>query len=255
MSRPIPFVLAASDHGPMIVNRLDYHQLPNGATYGVGHQILTHGVYDPEEIDEVLEILAKCHQNLGPGVFALDCGANIGVHTVEMSRYMQSWGAVIAIEAQERLYYALCGNIALSNLFNAAALWYAIGSEVGHIDVPRPNYNKSASFGSLELRRGPRTEYIGQNISYASRDSVQIRMTTIDSICEKLNRVDFIKLDIEGMEIEALKGARQILDKFHPILWIEWIKSDRSELQQFLDSFGYSSVEERGANLLAIYNK
>ena len=45
-------------------------------------------------------------------------GANIGVHTVEWARHMYGWGNVIAIEAQERLYYSLCGNISLNNCLN-----------------------------------------------------------------------------------------------------------------------------------------
>lgn len=250
MTHPIPFVLAASNHGPMIVNRLDFHQLPNGATYGVGHQILTRGAYDPGEIDEVLEILAKRHQNLGSGVVALDCGANIGVHTVEMARYMRNWGQVIAIEAQERLYYALCGNIALGNLFNASAILGAVSSTEGWLDIPKPNYNKPASFGSVELVRRPSTEYVGQSISYAWRDCQRVRTVTIDSVCAGLGRVDFIKIDIEGMEIEALRGAERTLGQFRPVLLIEWIKSNRDELQSFLESKGYL-IEEHGANLLA----
>ena len=57
----------------------------------------------------------------GDGVVAIDCGANIGVHTVEWAIAMTGWGSVVAIEAQERIYYALAGNIAINNCFNAIA--------------------------------------------------------------------------------------------------------------------------------------
>ena len=250
-NRVLPFVLAASDHGPMIVNRLDYHILSNGATYGVGHQILTNGAYDPSEILDVLEILKARRESVGPGLMALDCGANIGVHTVEMAKYMTGWGRVFAVEAQERLYYALCGNIALSNLFNASAILAAIGSTEGEISVPQPNYLKPASFGSVELRHSSTTEYVGQSVSYAPKDLKAVPMVTIDYICRDSSRVDFIKLDVEGMEIEALNGAANVISQFRPALLVEWIKSDRTALEDLLRS-RYESVTERGANLLAI---
>ena len=47
----IAFVLAQSQHGAMIVNRLDYNQSFNGEYYGVGAQIMETGTYDPGEID------------------------------------------------------------------------------------------------------------------------------------------------------------------------------------------------------------
>jgi hypothetical protein len=41
------------------------------------------------------------------GVVVIDCGANIGAHTIEWGKRMTGWGSVLAIEAQERIYYAL----------------------------------------------------------------------------------------------------------------------------------------------------
>lgn len=247
--RPLPFVLAATDHGPMIVNRLDYHQLPSGATYGVGHQLLTNGAYDPGEIAEVLSILRDSRTRSGYPVVALDCGANIGVHTIEMAKVMTGWGRVIAIEPQAMIYYALCGNVALANCFNVEAINAAIGGGQNQIEIPQPNYSKPASFGSLELQRRPSTEYIGQTVSYASKDCTTVWMRTIDSLCDELPHVDFIKLDVEGMEMEALVGASLTLDRCHPTLLVEWIKSDRQALENFLRDFGYE-ISERGANLL-----
>ena len=249
MTRPLPFVLAASDHGPMIVNRLDFHCLPSGATYGVGHQILSRGSYDPDEIRLVQGLLSGCFQANGKGVVALDCGANIGVHTVEMARHMTGWGSVVGIEAQERIFYALCGNIALLNLFNAQAIFGAVGSMNGRLAVPQPNYMRPASFGSLELQQTLKTEYIGQSISYAEKDLVEVPLLRIDSL--GLKRLDFLKIDIEGMEIEALRGAAEVLSQFKPIILLEWIKSDRQALEDFLIERGYE-VKEKGANLLAL---
>src|SRR5215469_13484996 len=98
--RKIAFVLAASDHGAMIVNRFDYLRAGNQAGIGVGYQILEHSSYDMSEVEAVLRLLELRRQYHGAGVIAVDCGANIGVHSVEWARHMGQWGEVLAIEAQ-----------------------------------------------------------------------------------------------------------------------------------------------------------
>jgi hypothetical protein len=58
---------------------------------------------------------------------------------------MRGWGMVLAVEAQERVFYALAGNIALQNCFNARALWAALGDAPGELSIPEPDYTKQAS--------------------------------------------------------------------------------------------------------------
>ena len=249
-SRPIAFVLAASQQGTLIVNRNDYASTPE-FTYGVGHQILANGAYDPEEIDSVLKILSQCRYLNGDGVVALDCGANIGVHSIECARHMAGWGSIVAIEAQERIFYALAGNIALNNCHNARAMWAAVGAENGAIDVPDIDYNVPASYGSLEIRSSERNENIGQAVSYDKAHTSPIRLLTIDSL--DLSRIDFIKIDIEGMELEALDGARETIARHQPVMAIEHIKTDLNQLVQFLTDFGYDHFA-MGMNLLAFHS-
>lgn len=231
----------------MIVNTLDRNRLPSGEYYGVGHQLFDHGSFDPDELELVKANLLELHALRGNGLIALDCGANIGVHTLEMAQLMQSWGEVIAYEAQERLYYALCGNIALANLFNARAFCIALSNDSGTLAIPRPNYTKSGSFGSLELRRRANTEYIGQNISYAVDDMQMTRTLALDEA--QLPRCDFIKLDVEGMELEVLEGAKNLITTHRPTLLIEWIKSGIEPLTKFLTPLNYTAIQH-GMNLL-----
>jgi FkbM family methyltransferase len=67
------------------------------------------------------EYTGRRREFYGNGVVAIDCGANCGVHIIEWSRHMFGWGRVIAIEAQEKIYYALCGNIVINNCLNTKA--------------------------------------------------------------------------------------------------------------------------------------
>jgi hypothetical protein len=64
--------------------------------------------------------------------------------------------------------------------------------------------------------------------------------------------VDLIKIDIEGMEMEALEGARQLIEKCHPILLIEQIKTVRERLRAWIQERGYEVIDA-GINLLAVH--
>jgi FkbM family methyltransferase len=249
MGRKLAFVLASSDHGTMIVNRFDYRMINETEGFGVGFQILNTAQFDPEEIKMAVQLLQIRRKHHGDGVIAIDGGANIGVHTVEWAKAMTGWGSVLAVEAQERIYYALAGNVAINNCFNATVINAAISSESGTLQIPNPNYFLPSSFGSLELRQRAGNEFIGQQIDYAN-NTVIVRKVTIDEI--NLPRVDFIKLDIEGMEMEALEGARQTIDRSVPILLIERIKADGAQLTQWLEGRGYQ-VMQVGINLLAVH--
>src|SRR4051812_1110927 len=229
--RPIAYVLAATNHGSMIVNRNDHAQQGSGAVFGVGHQLLSQSSFDPSEVAFVLAVLGWRRQHFGSGVMAIDGGANVGVHTLEWARHMFGWGRVLAFEAQEYIFYALAGNIAINNCWNASARLSALGEKEGHIDVPEPDYLEPGSFGSLELRQRQATEFIGQEVSYEAADCVRTPMVSIDSL--GLKRLDFIKADVEGMELDVLRGARATLERCKPIVMAEVIKSDLQALTAF----------------------
>src|SRR6266446_9074833 len=173
--RKLAFVLASSNHGTMIVNRFDYRMVDSQRGYGVGFQILETAAFDPMEVKLALELLGFRRRHYGDGVVAIDCGANIGVHTVEWANTMTGWGSVLAIEAQERIYYALAGNIAINNCFNARAIHAAVGAESGVLKIPSPDYLRAASFGSLELKQHQTNEFIGQKIDYSDEAMSPVR--------------------------------------------------------------------------------
>lgn len=249
-NRPIAYILAATNHGSMIVNRNDRCMVTENSGYGVGFQILEQSSYDPSEVELLLMLLNCRRQHFGDGVVAIDGGANIGVHTVEWARHMHGWGKVTGFEAQEVVFYALAGNIALNNCLNARVKLAALGEFCGEIDIPLPNYFAPSSFGSLEIKKRPDTQSIGQTISYESFACNTIPLVTLDSL--KLERLDLMKIDVEGMEMEVLRGGRATIERHHPIMVVEAIKSDASAITSFFTDMGYR-VSRVGINLLAIH--
>lgn len=164
-----------------------------------------------EVIAELAEIESKYSANFGSpvhrGDFVLDCGANVGTFT----RYALDEGArlVVAIEpAPENL---VCLR---RNLQREIAESRVIVCPVGVWDkddvLTLYEHNGVSAMDSFvrpeDARRGP-----------------QVALTTIDKLAGELNlsRVDFIKMDIEGAESRALRGAASTLARFHPRLELE----------------------------------
>jgi FkbM family methyltransferase len=247
--RRIGFVLTSTEHGAMILDRFDYH-MTAGGTYGVGYLLLENAVYEPFELTNAVRLLAARRAHFGDGVMAVDCGANIGVHTVEWARSMTGWGSVLAFEAQERIFYALAGNVAINNCFNARVVHAAIGAGSGTLRIPTPDYLAPGSFGSLELRQSTTNEFIGQAIDYSDSKLTEVRLLTLDSF--RLERLDLIKIDVEGMELEVLEGAHETIGRCRPIVVVERLKTSHDALLTALGSHGYQLYYRR-MNVLAIH--
>ena len=247
--RKLAFIMASTDHGAMIVNRFD-QLIEAGRAYGAGFQLLNNASYDPEEVATLLSLLDLRRKYYGDGVVAVDCGANLGVHTIEWAKHMSTWGVVLAFEAQERIYYALAGNVAINNCFNARVIHAAVTSRSGSMKMPKPDYLTNSSFGSLELKKRNNTEYIGQAIDYSDEKMVDVRTVDLDSF--NFHRLDLLKIDVEGMEFEVLAGAAKSIGANRPILLVEVLKIDAEALRAWLEKLGYTVIPS-GMNYIAIH--
>lgn len=250
VGRKLAFVLASSNHGTMIVNRLDVRMTGPDTGAGVGHALFEAGSHDPIQVELALQLLELRRRFHGDGVVGIDCGANIGVHTIEWATAMTGWGSVVSIEGQERIYYALAGNIALNNCFNAVAMHAAVSSENGIMNIPNPDYLTASSFGDLALRPRESTAFIGQAIDYSEAGTVPVQRLALDTLA--LPRVDLIKIDVVGMEEEALDGAQQTIERCRPVLLVGASDESRETLRAWMAERGYHVVAA-GLNLLAIH--
>lgn len=241
------YIVLSTDHGSMIVNRFDHHRIGENS-FGVGWQLLANGSYDAGEIGFLKHILNALVSDRGSDITVLDCGANIGVHTLEFAKFLSGNGSVISIEAQRQVYYALCGNIAINNCFNVEALHLAVGDVDEIISIPQPNYFVPSSFGSMELKQSKYSEYIGQPLVKTEL----VNQATLDSL--SLDGLALLKIDVEGMELEVLAGAERVILNTRPIMWVEHTKVDGQALKSQLESWDYK-VWNTGMNLLAIHNE
>lgn len=155
----------------------------------------------------------------------MDIGANLGAHTLFFSRAVGTGGAVLAFEPQRLVFQALCANMALNSVTNTVCYWTALTDAPGVMFVPVLDPRRPYNFGGVAL---------GQ---HAQGDQISV-MRANDF---NLSRCRFMKVDVEGMELQVLRGATQIIERCHPILYIENDRPQHSApLIRFIHSLGYS---------------
>ncbi|MNT11699.1 hypothetical protein D3C72_1465930 [compost metagenome] len=109
------------------------------------------------------------------------------------------------------------------------------------IDQPNWDYTRVGNFGAVSLKE-----------LKSSNEISQIKLITLDSL--NLPRVDFIKMDVEGMEVAALLGAEKTIQKFRPLLFVENDRAEQSEaLLALLEKWSYK-VETHHTSLFNPYN-
>ena len=168
-----------------------------------------------------------------PASTICDIGANIGNHTVYFAK-MMGVGRVLCFEPQPVCYATLTTNIDLNGLSNHATAYNClIGAVTGN--------GRLARFNARNL---------GGTAFEQAADGA-IPMFALDDVItsEDLNSLDLIKIDVEGMQIDVLKGAEAVLDARKPALWVEVLEKDGSygDTVAFLDRFGYKA-EKLGPN-------
>jgi FkbM family methyltransferase len=161
------------------------------------------GEYNEGEVDLFRHLI-------GEGSVVIDAGANIGCHTVPLGKIVGPTGMVLAFEPQRPIYYALCGTLALNELWHVTAYPVALGSERGTTKVAAINYSKPANYGGASIGN----ELHGHDVPVVRLDDFE------------LPSLRFIKADVEGHETELLMGARETIRRHRPILYVE---NDRIE--------------------------
>jgi FkbM family methyltransferase len=179
------------------------------------YQVVTSGGYryyldaiDNDAIKDILRarqpwephVQEQLRQLLRPGDVVLDVGAHVGTHTTLMADLVGKDGVVYAFEPQKKIFRELVHNLRLNGITNAVPLRFALGDRQGVVEM---NPSVAGNEGGTGVGRGG--------------DTVELR--TLDSF--HFDRVDLVKIDVEGYEDFVLGGATETMSKHKPLLLLE----------------------------------
>jgi len=182
----------------------------------IGKSVKLYGEYSEAEVDVF-------RQFVGPTAVVIDGGALFGEHTLALAGLCPA-GHVIAFEPQRIPFQMLCGNCQLNSVDNVDAERVALGAAAGRTHVMPLSPYADSPWG-IATTGGP----IG--------DVVNVR--TIDSY--ELKRLDFVKLDLEGGEPDALLGGLETLRRCRPVVYAEF-NYNRAAIIAALEMAGYLDI-------------
>lgn len=139
------------------------------------------------------------------GDVCVDVGANVGVASLFLAKSVGKAGKVICFEPGPRFCERLKTNLELNPSFMSVVEVHNLGVS----DQP----------GKLHWAEDP--EFPGNAYLFGS-EGLEVNVVTLDSFLQpEVRRLNFLKIDVEGMELEVLRGAQGILRKFKPIVFFE----------------------------------
>ena len=189
----------------------------------IGQMIEMYGEYSDYEVEAFKKIVKE-------GDVVLELGANIGAHTVPLAKLVGDTGQVFAFEPGHDTYAMLHRNVNQNHLahivrvMGVAALDRVVSNVPVVLECPTPNYPK------LDYNDNPHAKDL--------KATATCNGITIDSL--DLPRVDFVKIDIDGTELAAIRGMRETIKRCRPILMIEnEIKDKAGPLVAEIVELGY----------------
>ena len=175
----------------------------------IGLSIREYGEYSELELKTILEFI-----NEGDTVF--DVGANIGCFSVPFAKKVGSNGKVYAFEPQPFINKLLKKNIQENNLDNVKIIDDGLGAKNQTLKLDDFDYTTIGNFGGISLSGR-------NNLNYAQKKTDKkhiVRLRTLNEFID-LQQCNFLKIDVELMELSVLEGANDFIKKFKPIIWIE----------------------------------
>lgn len=177
-----------------------------------------------------------------PGMVVMDIGANIGEISMALAKRVGANGRVFSFEPMDKLYARLSEHIAVNSFYQVKALNIGLSDKAGSAKI----YSANEVFKDGAEHQGLGTIYASKTRSVL--DQV-ITLSTLDQVVAEngLQRLDLMKIDVEGAELSVLKGGLATLERFRPMIVIE-IQSETShdagyepaDILGLLSRFGYT---------------
>lgn len=193
-----------------------------------GIATLSHGAYEPGVESVFTQIIRN-------STYLVDIGANVGFYTCFASSLNPELRTV-AFEPNPEVRERLFGNIFRNKFIDRVSVVpFGIGrsSEIANFYVPPLSGTGAGSLKELHPEEGTPLK-------------LAIQIHPLDKVLENIPALDFIKMDIEGAEYQAILSGSRLIEKFQPVIVVEllrkWMKPFNSHPQdvvKFLSSFGY----------------
>jgi FkbM family methyltransferase len=162
--------------------------------------------------------------NLNEGEIFVDVGANVGHYTLKAATYHPEV-KIISIEAHPKNYKALCRNVSCNRFSNIITINKAVSDKKGKVTL----------YEHITDDNRVLTDDFSIQADHNKKSSVVVDSDTIDNILKeiKIGSADVLKMDIEGAEVMALKGATETLDKLRKII-VEIHQDNMEEVKKIL---------------------
>lgn len=155
--------------------------------------------------DESLTVFEIYRRAILPGTIVVDVGANIGIHSLVLSRCVGEHGRVYSYEPSRILCERFRENVILNRVRNVTLRDIGVG----------------ARDGILRFEPFPGEFNIGLG-KFDASGSTDVAVVRLDSDLVSTGRISLIKIDVEGMELDVIRGAKAILAQHRPTLVIEY---------------------------------
>lgn len=204
--------------------------------------------------DDIHQLALKLLINKPSGT-VLDIGANLGTFCVPLAKKIPKL-TFHAFEPQRVIYYQLCANTFVNGCDNIYAHHFGLSNKQDRMTLILPDYATESNIGAFSIDEQVRkTEYECQT---KGRDET-ITVFPLDDGDHK--NVLLIKVDVEGHELEVLRGGIETIKKnnYPPIIfeawtWKPWYQEKRTALFEYLQGHGYE-IKQLGENNLAQHPK
>lgn len=226
----------------------------DGGTYALLNRsdIISNAVLDRGFELDVHQATDEILKTAADGI-VLDIGANLGSYTVPLALkypHLQFY----SFEPQKTVFYQLCANVFLNGLDNVYAHHCALSDTAWSKALEVPEYTNEPNIGAFSVDTKVR-EHGYEVLTRGKLETIKaIRLDTL-----QLKNVRLIKIDIEGHELQALRGAEDTLkdNNYPPIIFEAWnwkFPEKQEELFSYLKNLGYS-IASVGvhSNYLATY--
>jgi FkbM family methyltransferase len=186
-------------------------------------------------------IVSVFKQYVKDGMVAIDIGANIGAHTLILSKLVGDSGKVIAFEPCKVNHDILVHNCIINKSKNTDIHKLGCGDKKKSMFI-ESRWNtteKEDNYGCVVLQSDQR-----------NKEDEQIHIIPVDDL--QLQKVDFMKIDAEEMEDKVLKGCMATIKRCKPIIIVEIHPNDVNKVSQIIFELNYNLTQIGGIDFLAI---